>query len=74
MEAEAADWNRLYDYFNVLNYCYVDSTGALHDDTMNDPNESNKCHENTLPRRKIPKRELVEKYFKRKKSLFSMPN
>ncbi len=39
MEAESADWNRLYDNFNVHNYCYVDSTGALHDDTMHDPNE-----------------------------------
>jgi hypothetical protein len=70
MQEEAADWNRLYDNFNVLNYCYVDSTGALHDDTMHDPDENVKCHRNLLPRRKIPKKELVERYFKHKKNIY----
>jgi hypothetical protein len=29
MQEEAADWNRLYDNFNILNYCCVDSVGTL---------------------------------------------
>jgi hypothetical protein len=56
MQNEAANWNRLYNNFNVLNYCYVHSVGALHDDTLQPPNEPGRCHEQSLPRRKIPKK------------------
>lgn len=38
MQSEAAVWNRLNDNFHVLNYCYVDSLGVSHDDTLQHPN------------------------------------
>jgi hypothetical protein len=63
MQKEAADWNRLLDNFSVLNYCYVDSMGTLHNDTMHDPNQSFRCYEHTLPRRKIPEKKSAKKFF-----------
>jgi hypothetical protein len=44
--------------------------GVLHDNTTQNPNPLNRCHEHVLPRRSLPRNAAIERYFQRKRNLY----